>query len=94
MEVLIDTCVHLRHQAFDIHHIKISENLYNVLYLYTNIRTKYLTLPSESASSFRKRFSSRESSSFENPLALRIAGDNAEFPIMGCMQFQKQFDCK
>ena len=80
----------------DIHHIKISENLYsyNVLYLYTNIRTKYLTLPSESASSFRKRFSSRESSSFENPLALRIAGDNAEFPIMGYIQFEEQFDCK
>ena len=58
------------------------------------MRIKYLTLPSESASSFRKRFSSRESSSFENPLALRIAGDNAEFPIMGYIQFEEQFDCK
>ena len=58
------------------------------------MRIKYLTLPSESASSFRNRFSSRESSSFENPLALRIAGDNAELPIMGYIQFEEQFDCK
>ena len=57
------------------------------------MRIQYLTLPSESASSFRKRFSSRESSSFENPLALRIAGDNAEFPIIRYIQFQDQFDC-